>query len=298
MVGGFWDGSRDLTRFVRESISVFSEDLIRTFPRTAQERSPVPIFIIGMPRSGTTLVEQILASHHLVKAGGERGDIHSLAAGLPMSLKSRLRYPKCVRVMTASEADKLRDAYFASIAAVGNGVPFFVDKNVTNCFLLGLISVVLPHAKVIECIRDPRDVCLSGFFQHFSDGNLSSIFCDPKSILAFYKSYRTIMAHWRRCVPLDICRVHYEQLTEDPEGTIRNLLSQCGLPWDDRCLQHHQTARAVKTASQWQVKDPVYSSSVGRWRKYRGYIKPWLDYFGEGDVCLTAPVRPKRNVTR
>lgn len=259
-----------LARLVNWLIDTFGRE---AFQATAGLGNPskLPVFIVGMPRSGTTLVEQIAASHPRVFGAGERKDIAAIGNRLED------RYPDQPpmawdRAMVRQEAD----AHIQHLLSLsGGGAERVIDKMPDNVLLLGVIAVLFPGARVIMCRRDLRDVCLSCFFQSFSDGMTWSY--DLAECAARASEIERLSQHWMATLPLRMLQVRYEALVADVEGESRRLIDFLGLEWDPRCLDFHQTERSVKTASAWQVRQPVYGSSVGRWRHYERHIGPLLE---------------------
>lgn len=225
----------------------------------------LPILIVGMIRSGTTLVEQILSSHPKVGAGGElhywgdRGvEVKGAASGN----------------LDSVAANKLAGDYLRLLRAAAPGAERITDKMPTNFLLLGLIHMVLPGARIIHCRRNPLDNCLSLYFTPYPRS--PDYAHDPGNIVFYYEQYARLMAHWLRVLPTDrILEVDYEELVADPERVTRQMIAFCGLDWDDSCLQHERNARAIRTPSQWQARQPMYQTSVARWRNY----EPWLGEF-------------------
>jgi hypothetical protein len=222
-----------------------------------------PIFVFGMPRSGTTLVEQILASHPLVRGTGESAHLDTLA-------KTAIFLPS----LSGLTPDGLTSCGQRYLAMAGAGVPdqlHFVDKTTTNFLYAGLISLILPKAWMIHCCRNPLDTCLSCYSLLFADGHEFSY--DFGELGHYYRLYRELMAHWSNVLPSGtILDIDYEALVNDPEGQVRKILAFCGLPWDASCLRFYETQRLVTTSSLDQVRSPIYRSSVGRSQSFR----PWL----------------------
>jgi tetratricopeptide (TPR) repeat protein len=228
---------------------------------TSQAR---PIFIVGMPRSGTTLVEQILASHPGVHAGGEMKHLDLVLmehfAGAPD--------PAQIAALDAPLLDRLaRDYCTRAAAPLGLRV---TDKMPSNFRHAGLIHRLFPHATIVHCRRDPRDTCLSIYATHFAAGQ--DFAYDLGELGAYYRGYRDLMAQWRAIVPM--VEIDYEALVADLEGEARLLVAACDLPWDSSCLDFHRTARSVRTASVNQVRQPLYGTSVERWRPYARHLEP------------------------
>ena len=238
--------------------------------RAAREEcsEALPVFIVGMPRSGTSLVEQILAAHPAIFGAGELPDIglieQELATGsMDFSWVEQLEQP----VLDEQAARYLRKLE----ARAGADARRVVDKTPTNFLNLGLIALLFPGARVIHCRRDRRDCGLSIFFRHFTGGHGYAY--DLGDIRAFHDDYVNLMAHWADvALPLQMLHVSYEELVADLEGQARGIIEFCALPWHSACLNFHQVERTVYTASVWQVRQPVYQRSVGRWKHYAAYL--------------------------
>jgi len=257
--------------YVTSLIDTFSAARLPTLPK-ATNTDHRPIFIVGMPRSGTTLIEQILASHPEVFGAGELDDIGALAAELQDAQGAR--YPVAVTNLGSAELDALAAEYLQTLDALAPGSPRITDKMPHNFLHLGLISRLLPEATIIHCRRNPLDTCLSTYFQSFTRGHTYA--ADLEDIGRFYLQYERLMAHWQEVLELPILDVPYEELVAGQEEWTRRLLDHCDLPWDDACLRFHETKRAVATASYRQVREKLYSSSVERWRHYQPHIEPLL----------------------
>ena len=246
-------------------------------------RSNLPVFIVGMPRSGTTLVEQILASHPAVRTWGERRDIGRLVAEMSRRLGGATEYPECVTKLTSAGATQMAQAYLDRMP-VDPLTLRAVDKAPLNFRHLGLVALLFPNAKIIHCRRHPLDVCLSCYFQNFRYGHA---YTHEFRILAqFYNEYVRLMEHWRKVLPVPIYDVSYEELVRGPENVSRRMLNFCGLDWNDACLRFYDSARPVHTASHWQVRQPLYRRSLGRWKHYERFLGPLKEALGfrEGDV--------------
>ena len=230
-----------------------------------------PVFIVGMGRSGTSLVEQILASHADAYGAGELEEIERLALE-PAGTRSCDGYPEAARRLSQQEASRLGDAYVARLRALAPDALRISDKMPLNFQYLGFIATILPESRVIHCRRDPLDTCLSLYFQHFAGDQPYAY--DLEHLGLYYRAYERLMDHWRKTLPLQIHDVAYEDLAAWPEEEIRKLIAFCGLPWDERCLTFHETGRAVWTASLWQVQQPIHTKSVGRWRHYEPHLAP------------------------
>jgi tetratricopeptide (TPR) repeat protein len=236
----------------------------------------LPVFIVGMPRSGSTLVEQILASHPGVFGAGEVRNIYWFIAEAAGLTHTGQYHPRLVPDATA--ARRLGPLYLDELARLGKGATRVTVKNLENHLHLGLIATLFPRARIIHCRRDPLDVCLSCYFQNFQD---MSFAWSLEDIAAYYRAYEKVMAHWSRVVPAPIHEVRYEDLVHDQEAVSRDLVSFCGLDWDEHCLTFWQTRRAVQTASSLQVRKPMSTRSIGRWHNYRSHLGPLLEALGQ-----------------
>ncbi len=260
-------------RRIEALIKTFTRDFLAAAPR-ATHGSERPVFIVGMPRSGTSLVEQILASHPDVFGAGELEELHRIVAELPAATGSKAAYPQAVQEMTVDQCDRLAARYLDHLSELAPppAAARVTDKMPSNFLHLGLIAMLFPEARIIHCVRDPLDTCLSCFFQNFSPG-LSYTF-DLDHLGTFYRNYRRLMTHWQQVLDTPILEVRYEDLVNDQEAVSRGLVEHCGLAWDERCLRFHETSRAVATASYDQVRQPLYSRSVERWRHYERQLEP------------------------
>jgi hypothetical protein len=234
------------------------------------------VFIVGMPRSGTTLTEQILASHPAIFGAGELQSIPDIARSMKPD------YPQRMLRMNAAEIGGLAQRYLAAIEALAPPEALRVtDKLPVNFTHLGVIATLFPNARVIHCRRDPLDSGLSCFIELF---RLSRDFTtDVESIGRYYLQYERLMAHWRKVLPLPVYEQRYEKLIADQEAGSRALVAHCGLPWDDACLNFQGAERTVMTPSRWQVRQPIYSSSIGRWRNYERHMAPMAHLLEERD---------------
>lgn len=266
--------STDFTTAVDRLIEVFSTDFFSS-ARTHQIPTDRPIFIVGMPRSGTTLVEQILASHSQVAAGGELSTMIKIGYSLQdVSFNSR-PYPDGVLQLGKIGMTRLTRTYLDSLREISACSPRVTDKLPFNFVYVGLIALLLPQAKIIHCHRHPLDNCLSCYFTNFNE---EIQFANNLTTLGrYYRDYSRLMDHWHAVIPVKIHDVEYERLVADPETSIRNLVEQCGLDWEDSCLRFHEVARNIQTPSRWQVRRPIYSRSVNRWTHYDKHIGPLKD---------------------
>lgn len=248
------------------------------FSRTFFERSDVrgsdserPIFIVGMPRSGTTLVEQILSSHPQIHGAGELNHLKQIALNAHDVAGEKKPYPWNMEGLTQKMGMALAEEYLAELRQYSDVAKHVTDKLPANFLYLGLVAVLFPRARVIHCRRHPLDVCLSCYFQSFIEVDYSF---DLEHLGGYFRQYVDLMAHWREVLPLEMFEVQYEELVDEQERVSRALFEHCGLEWDERCLEFHKNDRAVKTASLFQVRRPMYRSSVGRWRRYEQHLAP------------------------
>jgi tetratricopeptide (TPR) repeat protein len=253
---------------------LFTSEFIRASEGTG-EPSPKPIFILGMPRSGTTLVEQILASHPDVHGAGELNLLERTIGDISSAMKEAPAYPEMALQMSGKDFRELGARYLAGIEPLAPAVSHVTDKMPTNFLFAGLIHLALPHATIIHTVRDPIDTCISCFSRLFTEVNFQTY--DLAELGRYYRHYQALMAHWHRVLPTErILDVSYEDTVDDLEGATRRILAYCGLPWDPRCLDFHLTERVVRTASATQVRQPIYTSSIGRWRAYEPLLGPLL----------------------
>lgn len=267
---------------VSRHISTFNPTLMRRVPR-GRSGSRRPVFIVGMPRSGTSLVEQILASHPQVHGAGELEDITWMAISLPEIAGVSQPYPECVGDLTQEVCDDLAGQYLNRLDALAPETALRVtDKMPGNYFHLGLIAVLFPGARIIHCVRDPLDTCLSCFFQSFVQANNHQYSYDLTNLGRAYHQYQRLMTHWKSVLEIPILEVSYEGLVAEQEKVTRELLTFCDLPWDDSCLRFYESKRQVVTASYDQVRRPLYASSIGRWRHYEPHLKPLREALSSG----------------
>jgi tetratricopeptide (TPR) repeat protein len=235
--------------------------------RNVGNASELPVFIVGMPRSGTTLVEQIAACHPQVFGAGERKDL----AGIANSLEVRGDPLAWDRDAIKREADRS----ISQLRALGGAADRVINKLPDNILLLGLIAVLFPQARIILCRRDLRDVCLSCYCEHFGDRMFWTY--DLADLAARAQQVERIARHWLDNLPLRMLEIEYEKLVADLEGESRRLIAFLGLEWDPACLAFHKSQRVVLTASNWQVRQPIYTGSIGRWRRYEAHLGPLLE---------------------
>ncbi len=237
----------------------------------AGDPSDVPVFVLGMPRSGTTLTEQILSSHPDVCGAGELRDLADCIGASPGSAG----FAEKIKTLDAAALAEMGRKYAAGLAARGRGARRVTDKMPGNFHYIGLIKLMLPNAKIIHVTRDPVDTCLSCFTRLFAHGQNFSY--DLAELGHYYRTYRDLMAHWRALLPPDaFYDLRYEDLVDDTETEAKKLLAYCGLPWNDACLDFHKNDRPVRTASVMQVRQPIYKSSKQRWKNYESHLAPLI----------------------
>jgi tetratricopeptide (TPR) repeat protein len=258
---------------IKKFTEIFTADFIEQYQ--SQLNSPLshtPIFVLGLPRSGTTLLEQILSSHPMVRGAGELNFISMLTEEIE-------DYPLIPPSFNSTEAEALGQIYIDKIAPLLEGRERLVDKMPGNFLHAGLIHTILPHAKIIHSRRNAVDTCLSLYTKHFGGAHF---YCyDMTDLGNYYQSYMALMAHWREVLPAShFLEVDYENVVDDIETQTRRILDYLGLPWDPACLDFYKTKRTVRTASVNQVRKPIYSSSSGRWKKHAEQLQPLIDALG------------------
>ena len=269
-----------------ESIKkVFSHDFIDQYRHDGFPADD-PIFIVGLPRSGSTLIEQILASHSLVEGTSELPNIGDIAIGTGRYRADGLTYPKTLRSLTKRDLKAYGKEYLQQIDRHRTSrTPFFIDKMPNNFAHIGFIKLILPNAKIINTRRHPLDSCLGAYKQLFAKGQ--NFTYEKFELAQFYCDYIDVMDHWHKVFPGDILDVHYEETVTDLEKQTRKVLEFCGLNFEEQCLRYYETKRAVKTASSEQVRQPVYTSALGFWENYSSQIEDWKDHLE--DVIADLP---------
>ncbi len=269
--GSNYDEARQAV-FYRNYIRYF-DSAFMTSHSGAGVDDELPVFIVGMSRSGTTLAEQILASHPLVHGAGE---LHLLRQCLYLELGSVAsddELPQRLVRLDDKGINRIGACYSAAARELATAAARVTDKLPGNMVLVGLIHLAFPRARIIHCMREPLDTCVSCFSKHFTTGHDFSY--ELSELGRFYRLYEELMQHWRTVLPPErMLEVRYEDMVADMEGQARRLLAYCGLPWNDACLRFYESARPVRTASLAQVRRPIYASSVGRWKRYESYLAP------------------------
>ena len=263
-----------LVRRVDRLIAVFTKAFLAA-RRGWGHDSRRPLFVLGMPRSGTSLVEQILAAHPEVHGYGELTEISRISRALPQRAGTMQRWPEAA---AALRPDLVRWAAEDYLAALHRRHPTqaarLVDKAPPNFFHIGLIVLMFPAARIVWCRRDPRDIGVSIYSENF--GLTQKHATDLGDIGFFYRQHQRLMRHWAEVAGTQIHECRYEDLIAEPEAQTRRLVDAMGLPWDERCLRFHEGDRPVLTPSRWQVRSPIYGAAVGRWRRYEAHLGPLL----------------------
>jgi len=239
---------------------------------------PAPIFVVGLPRSGSTLIEQVLASHSQVEGTAELPDVGRVIGTLSARFPGEA-YPEAARHLNADGWRALGEDYLRRTRRQRQGLPRFTDKMPNNFPSIGLIHLMLPQAKIIDARRHPLDSCFGTFKQHFAHGQTFSY--DLVELGEYFLEYRRMMRHWHEVLPGRVLEVRYEEMVRDQEGQTRRLLDYCGLPFEDACLRFYETDRPVRTASSEQVRQPIYTSSVNAWQNYRDELAPLIEILCE-----------------
>ncbi len=261
---------------VSRIIEVFSEKTFST-NKYLGSVSKLPVFIVGMPRSGTTLTEQIIASHPDAAGAGEVDFWGKAYTAMPLRLNSDTPFPECINEMNTEQAQDIAALYEETLhKIVGKDIrpQRITDKMPHNFFHLGLIARLFPNAKIIHTKRDPIDTCLSIFFQNFNEHHAYAT--NLSHLGSYYQQYERIMHHWHSLLPGRIMDINYADTIADPEFWTRKLIEHVGLEWNDACLAPHKLERSVMTPSHWQVRQPIYKTSVERWKNYEEFLGPLI----------------------
>lgn len=266
-------------KFETEQRTALTKSLVQTFTKEffashadCGDKSAKPIFIIGMPRSSTSLTEQILASHSKVTACGELYTLGEFSVSHEAITKLCTTFPEGIGAISSEQVRKLAEDYYKDIESKGYQPTdtIITDKMPTNFFYVGLIALMFPNAKIINCVRDLRDVAISNYTQKFNVGNYwAQSFTD---IIKMSSLYRELINHWKESSPIEIYDINYQSLLDSPEEETRKLLAHCELDWEESCMKFYETKRTVQTASMSQVKQPLFKSSLGKWKNYEQYF--------------------------
>ncbi len=255
-------------------IETISPELLRKHEKSG-DPDPAPIFIVGLPRSGSTLIEQILASHEQVEGTHELPDLPRTIMEINKQRPHGETYPEALSYFSAEELHQLGRQYLDSTLRHRTGLPFFTDKMPNNFPSIGLIQLILPNAKIINARRHPLDSCMGSFKQLFFKGQAFTY--DLVEIGEYYLEYQRLVDHWHDLLPGKVLDIQYEEMVMDQEAQTRRLIDFCELPWDDGCLRFYETDRAVNTASSEQVRQPIYSKSLNSWRRFEKELQPLIE---------------------
>ena len=261
---------------IDRQIHLFDENRFQQ-QRDANQASPVPIFVVGMPRSGTTLLTQMLAKHPDIASAGERTEIPSLVFRRQQDKDKGA----VLELLDSAWCDDAAESYLRVLRSFSSETKFVIDKLPENFKYLGYIACLFPDAKIIHCRRDPRDVCVSAYCQLFESSQLQMDSADLGLLGRNYRHYLRIMRHWRKVLPIKMHEVSYEELVEDAGGELRRLHDYLDLPWSEECLHFHEQKASVRTASALQVRNPLNRKSIGRWKRYHGQLNDLIEALGD-----------------
>ncbi|TJW42867.1 MAG: tetratricopeptide repeat protein [Mesorhizobium sp.] len=265
-------------RWVDSIIDFFSPEMLAAASGYGNP-SEVPVFVVGMPRSGTTLTEQICTSHPEVHGAGELTKLRRIANAIRFTSRAAGVLQGSITSITADLSKAMAEEYLSYLRQRAPAVLRIVDKFPHNFQRIGLIGILFPNARIIHCQRDAIDNCVSCFMSNLDKGH--SYAADLRTLGLYYREYDRLMRHWKAVLPGRIFENRYEDLISDQEGQSRRLIDHLGLTWDDACLRFFEKDGAVRTVSRWQVRQPIYKSSVNRWKNYEGKIQPLIEALGD-----------------
>jgi hypothetical protein len=272
--------SKDTTQFVKRNKAFFSSQFLQDHLLSGCTQTG-PIFVVGLPRAGSTLIEQILASHSLVEGTMELTDIAQLARVVfddPGNV-NRVFYPEALAALAPAALRELGERYLQQTRIQRkSNAPYFIDKMPNNWMHVGFIHLILPNAKIIDARRHPLSCCFANFKQHFARGQHFSY--SLEDLGHYYRDYVECMEHFDEVLPGRVHRVSYERMVDDTEGEIRRMLQYCGLPFEDSCLRFYANARAVRTPSAEQVRQPIFREGMEQWRNYEAWLAPLKEALG------------------
>lgn len=267
----------DLNLFLKNTVKTFTSDYISK-NKLNDLRSSLPVFVLGMPRSGTSLVEQIISSHSEVFGAGEISYLQDIIDNKNKNSVSE-KYPLTLRGLNHNDLINMRDQYLAMIKSLDNEALKIVNKMPANFIHIGIIATLFPEASIIHVTRNPLDTCVSCYFQRFKAAMSWSF--NFNDMGRYYKFYRHIMSYWEKLLPSKILTVSYEQLIDNPTEQSKRIIEYCGLEWEPACQEYYKTKRSVMTASHSQVRQPIYKTSRSRWIRYAAHLQPLVSEIGE-----------------
>ena len=266
------------SQWVSRKIRYFTRERMESLPRATND-SRRPLFILGMPRSGTTLVEQMLACHPSVYPGGEMQALRLAAKeSSDADWAAGESYPEYFDDLSLGRANGLASQYLAAIDALDKDAAHVTDKQPLNFLILNLVELLFPRGRVILCVRNALDTSVSCYLTNFEQYNPFKF--DLAHLGAFYRDYLRLMEHWKKVLSVPILEVRYEDLVLDPRGQLERIHAFLGLPWEEKCMRYYENDRRVRTASVDQVRRPIYTGSVGRWKHYEKHLRPLIDALG------------------
>jgi len=266
--------SADFSAHVDNLIAAYSEAYFRD-AQASGSQSELPVFILGMPRSGTSLVEQIVSSHPQVYGAGELVSIARFEKAIAKQFGTSTPYPQCMSQCYASVAPDFAEQYLEQLRTFSKDAHQISDKMPDNFMRIGLIKTLFPKARIIHCRRNALDTCTSNYMTYFATGNEYSF--DLRELGHYYLEYDRLMTHWERLFSTEILTVQYEELISNQEKFSRQMIEYLGLEWDERCLDFHQNERAVHNFSSMQVRQPIYTGAVNRWKRYEKQLAPLIE---------------------
>ena len=268
------------TNRVNSIIEVFNTEFVDQFKQYGVQ-SDLPVFILGTPRSGTTLIEQIISSHSRVYGAGELDYIKQIAYEKPVNSNLLKSYPERMNGLTGSIIDRDASIYLEEINKLmaDNEIIRITDKMPGNFMYIGYIFIMFPNAKIIHAQRNPVDTCLSIYFQNFNSGHKYAF--NLENLVFWYKEYIRLMKHWKTMYGEKILDVNYDDVVNDSEKSAKRMIEYCDLEWEEQCVSFHESKRTIHTSSNWQVKQPIYKTSQQRWRKYEDFIPELIDGLSE-----------------
>jgi len=262
---------------INSLIEYFTKDRFEAFGNRFADESRTPIFVVGVPRSGTTLVEQIIASHPDVHGAGELPFVERMFRRMPARVKPRTAFPHCLDLLPTDAGKKLATEHIARLREMASDAKHVVDKMPKNLVHVGLIKLLWPNAKIVHCVRDYRDIAMSCYFRYFAERQPFS--WELSELGDYCRHHAELCKHRHKVLGTKIYASRYEELTSNQEQKTRELIDYLELPWSDRCLQFHETDRRIKT-NPLQVRKPIYQTSVAKWKCYERWIDEFLQALG------------------